>query len=537
MAARYSIQKRVGLATGAAAFFVALLNGVYFAVYLHGHAAQIVTSSYVLPLLGASVFMLATAFWNSRVSRIVHVLVFFGTAVLSAALNGPGDLNGVILYVLGLYLCLEYGLIGKRFRSQIIGAMVLYGLFSLASAGYLSKRPVLTGLENFAAAALFLYLFWVLFAEQIRNKRANEQLLLESEARFQAVIKNSSILAAIQDRDLRYTWVYNSDVLFPNTVVVGKTDDELFSAEDAGRLCALKTSVIVSGTGVQEELRATIGGHTLLFDLAVEPLRDTSDRIYGITVAAKNVTERALLRDRLVQSERFAAAGQLATYIAHEINSPLQGIASLLGYLRATADNGSEIRASLELMNAAFHSIRDTVQRLLDLNRPSSGGMEVVDLNEIVRSTFALTGTMLRRHRIKEELLLCDERPSVKAPTYQLTHLLLNLINNTLEAMERGQSVERNIWVRTERTDANIILRFADSGPGLSGATLAHLFDPFYTERRPIGMGIGLAICLKIARDLGGDITAGNSPGGGASFVVVLPRHDDRAARPSPNAS
>ena len=81
----------------------------------------------------------------------------------------------------------------------------------------------------------------------------------------------------------------------------------------------------------------------------------------------------------------------------------------------------------------------------------------------------------------------------------------------------------RDIRIETARTPGGIVIRVSDTGPGIPEEDLTKVFDPFYTRKKSVGMGIGLSICSSIAEDMGGTITADNGPGGGALFTVEIP--------------
>jgi signal transduction histidine kinase len=112
----------------------------------------------------------------------------------------------------------------------------------------------------------------------------------------------------------------------------------------------------------------------------------------------------------------------------------------------------------------------------------------------------------------------------------------MNLINNAVEAItsipgyfegaHRGQQRGGTIDIKTFNRDEEFVIEVRDSGPGIPESDLNRVFDPFFTSKKPMGMGVGLAICLGIVEDHQGKITAANAVGGGAVFTITLPlRH------------
>ncbi|HUX22670.1 MAG TPA: PAS domain-containing protein, partial [Spirochaetia bacterium] len=413
------------MAIGTTALLVAVNNFLQSEIFAHMTFSQSLSDPSVYTLLVSAAFPFLTAIRDGGLAKWTQVLMVLGVGIVATVVNSPGDLTGIFLVTFALVLSIQYDLLGAVFWPQIAAAVILYGVFAVVTTSVSSKAPFSVGLNYLIAAGCFLYLFWVIFAEELRLRRANEQRLRESERRFERVIRNSNIMAANQDCELRYTWLYNPHTYLSSIDIVGKTDAALFEVDDAARLNALKRSVLTTGTGTQEEFHARISGQDHYFDLSIEPLTDERGQIVGVNTASRDITERVLLRDRLIQSERLAAAGQLATYLAHEVNSPLQGISSLLDYVQKKHSESNDLQESLGLIHQAFSSIRSTVSNLLDLNRPTRDRLEVVDLNETIRSTFALTSSMLKQSRITVKLELSGDILSVVAFSQRLTQVFI----------------------------------------------------------------------------------------------------------------
>jgi len=130
---------------------------------------------------------------------------------------------------------------------------------------------------------------------------AAEAALRLGEERFRVALKNSPIMVFNQDARLRYTWVHNQAVLHMGRDMLGKTDGELFAAEEADRLTQSKARGLLTGTGSRQEISRTAGGEKHFYDLTVEPVRDALGQITGITGAAMEVTERKRLEEEILQ--------------------------------------------------------------------------------------------------------------------------------------------------------------------------------------------------------------------------------------------
>ena len=248
---------------------------------------------------------------------------------------------------------------------------------------------------------------------------------------------------------------------------------------------------------------------------------------------ARDITQTKQLQNQLLRSERLAATGQLAASIAHEINSPLQGITALLSVIRMRHENDKELLEKLDLIKSAFVSIRNTVRSLIDLNRPGKEKKQPMDANKVIANTMALMVSHLKKNMVNIKLNLAAPRSNITGSPQQIGQVIMNLVNNALEAMvdttdfkerlRQPESLGGEIAIDTSCRDEKIIITVKDSGPGISDKDLNYIFDPFYTRKKKMGMGVGLSICHGIIEDHRGTITAQNAPDGGAVFTIELP--------------
>lgn len=130
--------------------------------------------------------------------------------------------------------------------------------------------------------------------QDISARKLAEEALRKSEAHFRIALENSPIVVFNQDLELRYSWLCNSHPKFDPQAVLGKTDAELLSADDAARLTEIKHRVLETGVTAREQVQIIIDGQTFFYDLTVEPLRDQTRNITGVTCASIDITERKL---------------------------------------------------------------------------------------------------------------------------------------------------------------------------------------------------------------------------------------------------
>jgi PAS domain S-box-containing protein len=224
----------------------------------------------------------------------------------------------------------------------------------------------------------------------------------------------------------------------------------------------------------------------------------------------RDISETRLIQDKLIRSERLAATGQLSASIAHEINSPLQGVAALLNVIRKAHPDDAELIQNIDLINDAFESIRDTVRHLLDLNRPGRELKQPVNLNRIIEDTLALVGGHLRKSNVQVRRDLCGDIPSIIVSPQQMGQVFLNLINNAVEAMtglsthDSGMKQQTffggEIFITTAVCEGHLLGNLHHIAPGIPDADLLYVLFPLYTLKRLWAWGWGSPSAMVSSR-------------------------------------
>ncbi|MEH1943888.1 MAG: response regulator [Nostoc sp.] len=188
----------------------------------------------------------------------------------------------------------------------------------------------------------------------IERQRA-DNALRQSEERFRVALKNSPIFVYNQDRELRYTWVYNPPYGVRVEEILGKQDSDIIPVEDAQHLTTIKRGVLTTGIGTREEVSITIKDTTRYYDLTVEPLRNESQEVVGVTCASIDISERqAALRDRKLAEEKIREQAALLDFTTdaiclRDLNNQIifwnKGAETLYGWkaTEACGQNASEL--------------------------------------------------------------------------------------------------------------------------------------------------------------------------------------------------
>lgn len=246
------------------------------------------------------------------------------------------------------------------------------------------------------------------------------------------------------------------------------------------------------------------------------------------------VVENSKLYERMRERDRLAALGEMAAGLAHEIRNPLGAIKGAAQYLDP-AQLGEEDGEILQVIVEEVDRLNVVVTQFLDYARPVKPTVIPVDVNEVVERTVKLLQVDLDESVVLE-VQLDPQRPSAMSDAEQLKQVLMNLVQNAMQAMPEGGRITITTGSTHDdpagfhlsgRSTDFVEIRVRDSGPGLPEEHREHIFVPFFTTKKR-GTGLGLAISQRIIRSHGGSISVQSRPGEGAEFLIRLPAADRR---------
>lgn len=226
----------------------------------------------------------------------------------------------------------------------------------------------------------------------------------------------------------------------------------------------------------------------------------------------------------LARSERLAVAGQLAASVAHEIGTPLNSISGHVQLMarRRTGDEATDRR--LQIIQKQIDNIVRTVKQLLSWTRKFELRFEPVDIRRVLEESVLLSSPALELRRINVRTHFPAHGPHIYGDTGYLQQVFLNLINNSMDAMPRGGTLELRLIYPAPGAGRSLAIEVKDTGEGITPENLAHIFDPMFTTKRMgTGAGLGLAICSQIVRQHGGSIQVKSDLNRGTQFTIELP--------------
>ena len=258
------------------------------------------------------------------------------------------------------------------------------------------------------------------------------------------------------------------------------------------------------------------------FSANLSPMRDEQGTVTSIVVVLTDITDSAVLRDKLVHAEKMAAVGQLVSGVAHEVNNPLTAILGFADLLMENPDLPETARKDMRVILQEAQRTKQIVQNLLSFARQMPPQRNAVQLNAILRRTIQLRSYDFTSHGVDVVEHLDDGLPEVMGDAHQLQQVFLNILNNAYDAVHEVGRPARIEIMSTKAGDA-VEVSFCDNGNGISYPD--KIFDPFFTTKEVgKGTGLGLSICYGILKEHGGEILCHNNTGSpGATFVVRLP--------------
>ncbi|HEU5260962.1 MAG TPA: ATP-binding protein [Gemmatimonadales bacterium] len=418
-------------------------------------------------------------------------------------------------------------------------------VMGLAGIGAFGVKAALAPGRDVTAAVLVAGSAAIVGARFIYSSRADRRYanLLEDEVANQTRSLMDSLAAtAAAERNLRLVMNAVPDaivVLDRAGHVVDQNEPARVMAAARDRLAGRSVFEFLEGESadvVRKRLAHAFNGDVQRFE--VPYLRDDGTRglaallyapvregglVTRVLALARDITDLKRTESQLQQAEKLAALGQLVSGVAHEINNPAAIISGFAQTL-LLEELKPEHREMAQMIYDEATRIGRITSNLLAFARASGAQRTLVDLNDIVRRTFALRSYHLSTLNIAVTLDLASQDPKVWADSSELQQMLLNLLINAEQALMHGEAA-RTITVRTTASDADVSLIVADSGPGVAPEIRGKIFDPFFTTKpEGVGTGLGLSICYGIAQEHGGRIWVDSQPGHGAAFHVTLPR-------------
>jgi len=228
----------------------------------------------------------------------------------------------------------------------------------------------------------------------------------------------------------------------------------------------------------------------------------------------------------MIESAKLISLGEMGAGIAHELNSPLAGILTLVEVLLSRMNKEEKNYVLLQKIKDAAVRSKYIIIDMLSYARPFKGEREPLNINDVIKSTFSLFASEINTASVEIRLDLSKVPLIVLGSRGQLMEVILNLIKNARDALDGYGSIHISTFLIEKGDFSMTAVDVRDSGPGIDSDVLERVFDPFFSTKEKGGglnVGLGLSVSQSIIKKHGGVLNAENPAGGGALFSIRIP--------------
>jgi PAS domain S-box-containing protein len=270
------------------------------------------------------------------------------------------------------------------------------------------------------------------------------------------------------------------------------------------------------------------GGGELRIAVNTAPIFGASGEVEGVIAIGQDLTLLRSLQQAAEHAERLAGIGRLVAGVVHELNNPLTAVNMYSDVLVEKLSSSGHDPADVEKLRAVKEAglrIQRLARDLIAYAKPSGGRTEPVDLAGVLEEAARLAKPALKERSAVLEQRVEATRP-VEGNRPSLVQVFVNLVTNAAQAIPEGGRVMLVLEPAGERVRAVV----RDDGPGMSPAVAARAFEPFFSTRPGVGIGLGLPIVQGIVERHGGEIAIETAEGRGTAVTVLLPVSRERRA-------
>ena len=301
--------------------------------------------------------------------------------------------------------------------------------------------------------------------------------------------------------------------------VIGKYYEDIF-CHDAGFNSRLIETLHTGKPYIGNRLEYPIMHGKLSISVSTSMLKNIHGNVLGAVVVFKDLTERKQLEEQVKRADRLATLGELMAGVAHEIRNPLTSIKGFLQFFQS-AGNDEERNKYLPILLKEVDRMNRIIETLLYFSRTCQASVSPTDLSGVLRDTLILVQSRAKNHGIVFDVQIDEKMPLVNFDGEQFQQVFLNLLLNSLQALEDEGQIR--VVARYLEASEEVEIVFTDTGPGIPAELREKVFDPFFTTKQA-GTGLGLAVVQRIVNAQGGSIHIGDNPEGGALIRIVIPR-------------
>ena len=374
-------------------------------------------------------------------------------------------------------------------------------------------------------------------SDQHQSSDTGEHNSGAGEIEYRLLVDNQTDFVVKLDRDGRFQFAspsYCETFSCSEAELRGTMFNQQVHSRDLDRVNVEWQNLLTEPWTSRFEHRSVTEKGTRWLGWSLKALRDDNKDVAEIVGIGRDVTDRHSKEEQtqanlntLAHAGRIQSMGEMATSLAHELNQPLTAILSFSQASQRVLDeqelDRGELTFALERIAVNAKLAGEIIGQMRSFIRKDEPRTERSNVNTLITEAIELVSSELQHHKVDVDLKLTETLPAVRVDPVQIQQVILNLVRNSIDAMQCQPAHKRHILISTLiNRPGSIEVTVTDSGPGLEPDVAKRIFDAFFTTK-PDGMGVGLSISQSLIEAHGGTITARKSPKGGALFSFVLP--------------
>jgi PAS domain S-box-containing protein len=368
-------------------------------------------------------------------------------------------------------------------------------------------------------------------AEQERSTASDYRRLVISDRYLASILTHAQdAIISVDNFGSILTWNNAAERTFGynSHAAIGKNLMSMFSGAGSRDISDIMGLLREGQPEIRRELTMfRIDGSALEMEATLAPVRDDFGRQIGISIIARDITERKRAEEALRSSEKLAATGRLAATIAHEINNPLESITNLLYLLQNHSNLDNTARDYANMAQKELGRVAHIARQMLGFYREAPRPIPI-KLRQVIDNVVELYQRKAKLNQ-SEICVRCEFEGEIQAYPAEMRQVFSNLVVNALEASGANGSVLVHIYASRDWRDLRhegVRVVVADNGPGIDPVNLRRIFEPFFTTKGERGTGLGLWVTRGIVQKHGGHIHVRSrqaKPKNGTIFSVFLP--------------
>ncbi|MGA3280088.1 MAG: ATP-binding protein [Smithella sp.] len=463
-----------------------------------------------------------------------------------------------------LYLMFFF-IISLTTMSSNFGYLVINTLFfSLIYCWLLYKRDLLTGpmagsyLIQIPFIDIIALFYGYLITTRLKDK---DERINEVRERYEQIVQATDVLMCIVDYDGKILFANQKLIRFygfqDEKSLLGLTIPQIYNEDEIESEKSLSHVKSVYENDAMVQYESYDKNHDIWFANTLSPIRDPSSHdVFAVCIISKDITDRIereknlkdtvemlrKTRDQLIQKDKMAALGRLASGIAHEMRNPLEIINMGMDYLESNLpDDNPNITESIERIFNAINRAENIIKNTLSFSRQSVGEITQIQICQLLDNVLTLAKQTIRKNSVNVQREYENESLEVAGDYNMMEQVFFNLVNNAVDSMKNDK--ERILTIRAYKQlvsevgyktgyrradyfsigDEMIVVEISDTGKGIPEEILPKIFEPFFTTKaKNEGTGLGLSIAHMIMDRLYGTIDVESRENQGTTFFVKL---------------